>query len=212
MTSIPTPLPSSMTIGSPDLHIEDPDVIGRRWRMGVQLLIVADGAFVASLIFSYLYLRGLNTAHAWVAPHQHTSPIWVSWLITGILVVSAALFRLGQRRIEAGSIGGFITATTLASVVLVADAVVQIGQLVTFKFGIDTSAYSSSIYTMAGANLFHLLLTIFLGVSMVNRGRLGIYSGTSNWQVRIVGMWWTWIAVAAIASSFATSFIASPNH
>jgi heme/copper-type cytochrome/quinol oxidase subunit 3 len=212
MSSIPAPLPSSMTIGSPDLHIEDPNVVGRRWRMGVQLLIVADGAFVASLIFSYLYLRGLNTAHAWLAPHQHTAPIWVSWLITGILLVSAGLFRWGQRSIEAGNVGGFITATTLALTVLVADSVLQVAQLVTFKFGIDTSSYSSSIYTMAGANLFHLLLTIFLGVSMVNRGRVGIYSETSNWQVRIVSMWWTWIALAAVASSFATSFIASPNH
>ena len=212
MSSVPAPLPTSMTIGSPDLHIEDPNLIGRRWRMGVQFLIVADGAFVASLVFSYLYLRGLNTQKAWLAPHQHTAPIWVSWVITGILVVSAGLFRFGLRAVQEGNVGQFISASALALTVLIADAVIQVAQLVTFKFGIDTSAYSSSVYTMAGANLFHLLLTIFLGIAMVNRGRVGIYSETSNWQVRIVNMWWSWIAVAAIVSSFATSFIASPNH
>ncbi len=203
---------SSMTIGDPDVHIEDPDLIGRRWRTGVLLLIVADGAFVASLIFSYLYLRGLNTEKAWLAPHQQTAAIWVSWLITAVMVVSAGVFRSGERSIQAGDTGRYVAASSAASALLVVAAVIQVIQLVSLPFGIDTSAYSSAIYTMAGANLFHLLLTIFLGVAMVNRGRVGIYSESSNWQVRIVGMWWSWIAAAAVVSSFASSFIASPNH
>ena len=72
---------TSVTIGDPDLHIEDPDLIGRRWRTGTLLLILADAAFVAALVFSYLYLRGLNTEKAWLAPKQHIAPIWFSWLI-----------------------------------------------------------------------------------------------------------------------------------
>ncbi len=203
---------TSVTIGSPDLHIEDPDVIGRRWRTGLLLLIVADGAFVASLIFSYLYLRGLNTEKAWLAAGQQTAAIWVAWLISGLLAVSALIFRWGQQGIQAGSERRLLTGATFALLVLIADAVIQVIQLVQFPFGIDTSAYSSTIYTMAGANLFHLLLTIFLGIAMVNRTRAHIYSDTSNWQVRLVGVWWTWIALAAIASALATSFIASPNH
>jgi hypothetical protein len=73
------------------------------------------------------------------------------------------------------------------------------------------SAYSSSLYTLAGANLFHLLLTVFLGVAMWNRGRQHIYSASSNWQVRLVGLWWTWVALAAVLAAFTTSFIAAPH-
>jgi hypothetical protein len=47
---------------------------------------------------------------------------------------------------------------------------------------------------------------------MWNRSRRRIYSGESNWQVHVVGLWWTWVAFAAIAVSFTTSFVASPNH
>ena len=148
----------------------------------------------------------------WTLAISWLSALWVSWLISAVAGVSALAFRWGQRGIQAGSERRLLTGAAIALVVLVADAVVQVIQLVKFPFGIDTSAYSSTIYTMAGANLFHLLLTIFLGIAMVNRTRAHIYSDTSNWQVRLVSVWWSWIALAAIASSFATSFIASPNH
>lgn len=202
---------TSVTIGSPDLHIEDPDLIGRRWRMGVLLLIVADGAFVASLIFSYLYLRGLNTERAWLAPHQHTAAIWVSWLISGVMLASALIFRWSQGAVRKGQETTFVFGASLALVVLLAATVIQVIQLVTFKFGIGDSSYSSTVYAMGGANLFHLLLTLFLGAAMVGRGRAHLYGEDVNWQPRIVSTWWTWIAVAALATSFATSFIASPN-
>jgi cytochrome c oxidase subunit I+III len=203
---------TSVTIGLPEPHTEDPNHIGRRWRTGVVLLIVADGAFVASLVFTYFYLRGLNTQKAWVAPDQTTAAIWASWLITGVLVLSAVVYRLAARAIQAGNEARFVGATALALLLLAIDVVIQVIQLVTFPFGIDTSAYSSTVYAMAGANLFHLLLTVFLAVSMVNRGRAHIYSATSNWQVRLVGLWWAWVAAAAILTAFASSFVASPNH
>ena len=42
------------------VHHDAPEVVGRRERLGVRLLIVADGAFVFGMIFSYFYLRNLN--------------------------------------------------------------------------------------------------------------------------------------------------------
>lgn len=203
---------TSVTVGSPDLHIEDPNLIGRRWRTGVLLLVVADASFVASLVFSYFYLRGLNTEKAWLLHGQHTAAIWVSWLITAVLVVSAGVFRWAQGSIMKGNEARFVAGAALALGILLADAVIQVIQLTRLPFGVGDSAYSSSIYTLAGANLFHLILTAFLGISMVNRGRAHLYSETTNWQVRLVGIWWTWVAIAAVVTAFATSFIASPNH
>jgi cytochrome c oxidase subunit I+III len=203
---------TSVTTRSPELNIEDPNLIGRRWRTGVILLIVADGAFVASLVFTYFYLRGLNTDKAWVAHGQHTAAIWVSWLITGVLVLSAITYRMAERAIQAGNEARFVAAAALALVLLLGDLVIQVVQLVSFPFGIGASAYSSTVYTMAGANLFHLLLTVFLAVAMVNRGRAHIYSATSNWQVRLVGLWWAWVAATAILTALTMSFVASPNH
>lgn len=202
---------TSATVENPNVHLEDPDLIGRRWRTGVRLLIFADASFVAALLFSYFYLRGLNTDKAWLLHGQPTASIAISWLLAGGLVLSAAVFRWAQRGIENDAVSSFVTRTLLALLVLVLVTIGQVLQLVSFPFGIADSAYSSSLYTLAGANLVHLLLTLFLGVAMWNRGRLHIYSGASNWQVRLVGTWWTWVALASVLAAFTTSFIASPN-
>ncbi len=207
---------TSVTIGEAHAHLEDPDKVGRRWRTGVLLLILADAAFVAALLFSYFYLRGLNTEKAWLAHGQATASIGVGWLLAGGVVVSAALYRWGQQGIRGGARGRFVSGTALALVVLLATTVGQVLQLANFPFGVADSAYSSAMYTLAGANLFHLLLTVYLGVAMWNRGRLGRYDAVGSehpntWQAQLVGIWWTWIALAAVLAAVTTSFIASPN-
>jgi heme/copper-type cytochrome/quinol oxidase subunit 3 len=202
---------TSATVDSPNVHLEDPDLIGRRWRTGVRLLIFADASFVAALLFAYFYLRGLNTENGWLAPGQATASILVGWLLAAGLVVSALAFRWAQRGIEAGSESRFVTGALVALVVLVAVLVGQALQLGNFPFGVSDSAYSSAMYTLAGANLFHLLLTTFLAVGMWNRGRRHIYSASSFWQVRLVATWWAWVALASVLAAFTTSFIASPH-
>lgn len=203
---------TSVTIGDPDLHVEHPDLIGRRWRTGTLLLILADAAFVAAMLFTYLYLRGLNTEKMWYAPKQHIASIGFSWVIAGVLVVSAIAYRFGQRGIRAGNQANLVLGTLVAFVVVLVAGVLQFIQLATFPFGAATSAYSSSMYLVAGANLFHILITAFLGLAMWNRSRRRLYSAESNWQVEVVGLWWTWIALAAVAVSLVTSFVTSPRH
>jgi heme/copper-type cytochrome/quinol oxidase subunit 3 len=203
---------TSVSVNEPQLHIEDPNLIGRRWRTGTLLLILADASFVAALIFSYFYLRGLNTSGAWVAPKQHIATIWVSWVISAVIALSALVFAWAERGIRANNVSRLVTGSVFALVLVLISGVLQFIQLSTFPFGVADSAYASSLYVFAGANLFHILLTAFLGLGMWNRSRRRIYSGESNWQVHVVGLWWTWVAFAAIAVSFTTSFVASPNH
>lgn len=192
-------------------HHEDVDTVGRRWRMGVGFIIVADVMFVASLLFSYLYLRGLNTENAWVPKGSVTAPIWPGWALAAGLVLSAMVFRWGEKGIRLGNSTRLVLASALALLVLLLTTVGQVLQLVRFPFAMASSAYASSMYVLAGANLFHLVITFYLGLAMWNRGRLGKYSATDNWQVGIVSLWWGWVALAGVFSALTTSFIASPN-
>jgi heme/copper-type cytochrome/quinol oxidase subunit 3 len=203
---------TAVTVGSPVLHHEDRDTIGRRWRTGVMLLIVADAAFVASIVFSYFYLRGLNTDGHWFPKNSPIAPIWVAWVIAAGAVLSALIFRWGQQGFKPGSESRLLLGTGVAVVLILADSVGQVIQISTLPFGVSHSAYSSSIYVFAGANLFHLLLTLFVGVGLWNRVRVGQHSPVNDWQARLVGIWWTWISIAAVVSAFTTSFVASPNH
>jgi heme/copper-type cytochrome/quinol oxidase subunit 3 len=202
---------TSVVATAPVQHHDDADVVGARWRLGVILIIVADAAFVASLVFTYFYLRGLNTEGGWLPKGSPTAAIWVSWAIAAGLVLSAALYRWGQAGQIAGKRGQLIAGAGVAVAVVLADTVGQIIQLATFPFRVDSGSYASSVFVLSGANLFHLLITLFVGFGLWNRARLGRYSTPGSWQVRVVGMWWTWIAIAAIISAFTTSFIASPH-
>jgi heme/copper-type cytochrome/quinol oxidase subunit 3 len=203
---------SAVTAGHPLPHQESVETVGRRWRTGVVLLLVADVAFVGSLVFAYFYLRGLNSEGAWFASGASITPIWIGWAIAAGLVASALVYRFGQAGIHAGNNGRLVLATGVAVLLVLADAVAQVAQLVTLPFGLADGSYESSVYVLAAANLFHLLLTLFLGIGMWNRARLRKYSASNDWQVRIIGIWWSWIAIAAVISAFAMSFIASPNH
>lgn len=203
---------TAVTAGNPVPHVEDRDSIGRRWRTGVVLLIVADAAFVGSLVFSYFYLRGLNTSGAWFPAGSSIAQIWVGWVVAGVLVLSAGAYRWGQLGMHAGNESRLVTGAIVAVVLLLGDFVGQFIQLVTLPFGVADSAYASSVYVLAGANLFHIFLTLFLGIGLLNRARLGRYAADNDWQVRLVGIWWSWIAMASIIGAFTTSFVASPNH
>jgi len=201
---------SATTAPGTAIHREDVDVVGRRWRLGVGFIIVADASFVMAMLFSYRYLRGLNTEGAWVPARSATAPIWSAWALAAGLVLSAVVFRWGEKGIRGGDSDRLVLASAVGVVLLVAVAVGQVVQIAGFPFAIAASAYASTMYLLAGANLFHLLLTLFLGLAMWNRARVGKYSATENWQVGIVSLWWAWVALAAVLSAVTTSFIASP--
>jgi heme/copper-type cytochrome/quinol oxidase subunit 3 len=203
---------TAVTIAEPIPHHEDPITIGRRWRAGVMLLIVADAAFVGSLIFTYFYLRGLNTSGAWLPKDTPGAAIWVPWVIAVLLVLSAAAYRWGQLGMHSGRTSRLSLGIVVAIALLVVDIVMQVIAIGALPFALHHSAYTSSVYVLGGANLFHLLVTLFIGVGMLNRNRRQLFSPTDDWQVRVVGLWWNWIAIAAVLSAIPTSFIASPNH
>jgi heme/copper-type cytochrome/quinol oxidase subunit 3 len=201
---------STTTVPVTPVHHEDVGTIGRRWRLGVGFLIVADASFVAAMLFGYRYLRGLNTEGAWLPHGSATAPIWVSWVLAAGFILSAVVFRWGERGIHRGDSGRLVLASAVGVILLVLVSVGQVVQIAGFPFAIASSAYASSMYLLAGANLFHLMLTLFLGLGLWNRTRAGKYSAAENWQVGIVSIWWAWVAIAATLSALTTSYIASP--
>ncbi len=202
---------TAVTVEEPLPHHEHPDTVGRRWRTGVLLLIVADAAFLFSLVFSYFYLRGLNTGGHWFGPHAHAAPIWVAWAIAAVVVASAAAYRWGLLGVQSGNVGRLGTGVGIAILLLLLDVVAQVVQMVALPFGIGHNAYSSSVYVLSGANLFHLLLTLFIGVGIWNRTRVGLYSKGNEWQVRVAGIWWGWVALSAVIGAVPLSFISTPG-
>ncbi|MGB8651753.1 MAG: hypothetical protein WCD35_13955 [Mycobacteriales bacterium] len=192
-------------------HVEGMEVVGRRWRTGVLLLILADAAFVAALLFSYLYLRGLNTEDAWTAKGASIAAIWVGWALAGGLLLAAGAAWWAEVAIRGADRRRLVAAEGLGVLVVLACSVGQVLQLASFPFRMDSSSYASMTVLIAGANLFHLLLTLFIGLGLWNRARLGRFTSEEHWQVQLGRIWFVWVALASVATALATSFVASPH-
>jgi len=187
-------------------HHEAPEVISRRDRMGVLLLIFADAAFVGALVFTWFYLRTLNQGGNWIPKDVEVVASSQSWIVTGVAGISAALMYLGLVAVRKGQVKQLLTFALLALVVLITDSYLQIQALDSFPFTIKNGTYASTMFALAGANIFHLGLTIFLGIGIVNRIRMGRYSQNDHGHIREVTYWWIWVAVASAVTSFATMY------
>jgi heme/copper-type cytochrome/quinol oxidase subunit 3 len=191
-------------------HHEPPDVVGRRQRLGVVLLILADVAFVLSLVFTYLYLRQLNTEGGWIPKDGRTESVGFGWVIALVMVVSWAAYRWGETAARAGRSKQLVLGTALAVLVAGVDLALQLYQMVVSTLRAADGSYASAFMALAGYHAFHVLLTMFIGLGVWNRARLGKYA-SNHWQVRIVGYWWAWVAVSAVITAATMSFTTSPH-
>lgn len=183
---------------------EEPGDFGRRWMTGAALLIVADASFVVALSFTYLYLRALNTEHAFHPPGSGTASLWWPWAITVVMFASLAAYRYGLREHEPARFG-FISGGVVGVLGILVALGLNIAQLSTFPFDVRENAYASTVFVIAAGNVFHLLITLFLGVGVVNRVRRKVTIGRRDWHLRIVGMWWTWVCVASLIGALTVS-------
>jgi heme/copper-type cytochrome/quinol oxidase subunit 3 len=196
-------------------HAEAPSVLFRRQRLGVLLLILADVAFTLSLVFTYLYLRGLNTEDGWIpADGGTTAGIGAGWVIAAVMVVSLVAYMWGERGVANGHPSRLMVGSLLALALVLVDLALQVYQLATLPMhsfqGAYQGSYQSAFVALAGYHVVHLLLTLFIGLALWNRARVGLYSGDNHFQVRLVGYWWRWVTVAALITALTLSFTTAP--
>ena len=187
-------------------HSTGHDQIAKRsQKIGVLLLIAADAAFVAALIFTYLYLRGLNTDGSWLPKGAPVLGPASGWIIAAIMALSAAAYGWGEMRSRTKGPGQLIAGTSVALVLLLADLAVQVWRMVTMNVSVGQDSYASTIMVMSGAHVFHLLITLVLGVGIWMRARRGVLT-RDGWHARVVSYWWYWVAVSAVLVALTTTF------
>ncbi len=176
---------------------------GRMQRLGVVLLIVGDATFVLSLVFTYLYLRALNTEALWLGPDQPAAvSTSFSWVIAVVAVLGWATYwwaERGDRPLAVVRAG-----VVVASAVVVVDLGLQLAQMIGAGFTPREGAYHSAWMALAGYHVVHLLITLFLGAGIVVRltkGRLD----RDRWHLHLVGYWWRWMAATAVVIALTTS-------
>ena len=194
------------------MHHDSPEQVGRRERLGVRLLIVADGAFVFGMIFSYFYLRNLNANSGWIPKGGHHLAASTGWVVVLPLIVAAIVHKLGSRQMAS-----FKNISIITLIALIVGLYLQWKQLAHMPFQVDgdsgkvfgfEGSYSSSWVLIAGANMFHYILATFISLGLVIRARRAeVDPILEKWRLRTAGSWFTWIAISGIACAITTSII-----
>jgi heme/copper-type cytochrome/quinol oxidase subunit 3 len=189
------------------VHHDAPEVVGRRERLGVRLLIVADGAFLFGMLFTFFYLKNLDMSGNWLPENKkHVFSVASGWVAALPLVIAFLSHKAGQRNLKAIGSYSIITFVSLA-----VGLVYQINQISNMPF-IDgethtfDGAYASSWVLMAGANTFHYILGTFIALGLVIRARRADVDPTlEKWRIRTAASWFTWIAVSGVICAGALS-------
>lgn len=193
------------------IHHDAPEVVGRRERLGVRLLIVADGAFLFGMVFSYFYLRNLNTNNGWLGHEGKHFSAASGWAVAIPFIVAAISHRIGLMQ---RNLARLTTIVTLLA--LLVGLYLQWHQITHMPFihhdeggaSFFEGGYASMWTLFAGAGIFHYLLGGFIALGLVLRhGRTEVHPTLELWRGRTAGSWFTWIAVAGIISALVTSIV-----
>jgi len=192
------------------IHHDSAEKVGRRERLGVRLLIVADGAFVFGMIFSWFYLRNLNENNAWLPKGVHTFTTASGYTAAIGLIIAALAHRAGEMNHGLRRVSSIVV-----FLALLVGAVYQWHQMAHMPFiahddngrPFYNGAYASNWVLVAGANMFHYLLGAFVALGLVIRGyRTKLDPVLEEWRQRTAGSWFTWIAISGILCAIAASF------
>ncbi|MGD1012803.1 MAG: hypothetical protein ABR963_00230 [Acidimicrobiales bacterium] len=134
--------------------------IGSIWSGG-RLFIGMYTFLLASLAFSYFYLRAANNGLLW-RPHNITAPTAYGWTIWGLSLVAAVLVFFGQRRLRSGNVLDWQVAGWVGVACGLVALAAQIWEFTAVPFYPGSSGYAST----------------FIGWSVINIGTL---AGATYW-------------------------------
>jgi heme/copper-type cytochrome/quinol oxidase subunit 3 len=189
------------------VHHDAPEIVGRRERLGVRLLIVADGAFLFGLIFSWFYLRNLNSDQAWMLNTKHSFSIASGWYSVIPMIAGGVLHKIGQR---SGKSIGLLSA--ISFVLYIWGAYYVIHQIAHMPFidhdsGNFESSYGSMWVIFAGSAVFHYILSAFMALGVSIRSvRAKVDPTLEKWRMATASSWFTWVAISGLASAITVSF------
>jgi heme/copper-type cytochrome/quinol oxidase subunit 3 len=145
--------------------------IGSIWSGG-RLFIGMYTFLVASLVFSYFYLRSSNNGGLWRLPHQH-APIAYGWSIFLLMVATALLANFGQRRLRKGDVTDFQVAGWTGVLCGLVALFLQIWQLTKLSFYPGSSGYASTFIGFAVMNIMSIVVgTYWLETTLARSLRL----------------------------------------
>lgn len=169
-----------------------------QFRFLVIALLVSDFVFVGGLFFAYIYLRSLNVHNMWLPPNVHPPSMASGYLVAGLLLVGAIIYRWADLGGRAGKQSRLRLGLLVALLLVLADLVLQIQQILATSFAPSDGAFASSYFALAGYHAFHLVLLLLVGAGLAIRSGRGIYQKGQYNEVALGGLIFYWVTLIAI--------------
>ena len=186
-------------------------------RLALWLLIGGDALFLVLELFTWFYLRSLNTSGLWngalctkaspctdglgnpiTAPITRADPKH-SIIIAVLAVIAAALVWVAENAAKKGSGKRAVAgASGLAFLFMLAAIAWQIYQFQVLPFTTIDGAYASTYEFFMGSTLAHLILLAFVGLGLWLRAGKGRYEGQTWYRVRLIRFFAVWIALSTV--------------
>lgn len=176
--------------------------IGSIWSGG-RLFIGMYVFIIASLVFSYFYLRSANNGMLWRLPHQR-GPLAFGWAIFLLMLTTTLLTVVGQRRLRRHAVVDFQVAAWTGVLCGVLALVLQIIQLTKMPFYPGSSGYASCFIGYAVINLMSIFSGTFWLEATVARSHYltkelgerhaaqGHAPATQSWRADVASMTYFW--------------------
>jgi heme/copper-type cytochrome/quinol oxidase subunit 3 len=185
-------------------------------RVALYLFIGGDAIFLLLELFTWFYLRQLNTNGLWrgaactkakacvdglgnpITQEIPKASPWFTVVIAVLVVMAAGTIWLVERAIrnnESRKVSSMIAG--LAAVVLLAAVVVQCIQFGHLPFTTIDGTYASTFIYFMGSTLAHIALLFFIALGLWIRVRGGRYEYGNWYQPRLMRMFAVWTAASA---------------
>ncbi len=133
--------------------------IGAIWSGG-RLFIGMYTFLLASLAFSYFYLRSSNNGLLW-RPDHVTAPTAYGWSIYSLTLLAALMAIFGQARLRKGSVSEWQTAIWVGVVAALLALFLQIYEFTAVPFYPGSSGYASTFIGYSVINIFTIFIVAY---------------------------------------------------
>ena len=190
--------------------------IGSTWTGG-RLFIGMYTFLLASLAFSYFYLRSANNGMLW-RPKGVTAPTSFGWAIYGLVVLVAFLAWFGQGRLKKGAVTDWHVAGWTGVFLGLVALFLQIWEFVAVPFYPGSSGYASTFIGWCCINLGTILVsTYWLETTLARSHRMRSEVGGVNpelsatptarlFRANVASMTYFWGFVALSSTLFLLMF------
>lgn len=172
----------------------------RKLRFGMIFYIFNDVILAVFFIGSYIFLRGYNSNGLFYLPSGTAGPsLLATTVITGLAILAAVVYFVGYWLAKCESQLPFRLLMLLAFLLALIDLAAQVWFMGRLPFTVTDGGFASAFIVLSGYHVYHMAGAVFVGSGVTNRAFHGRYSPSNLTGVYVIGFYFAWTAVYALA-------------